>query len=189
MSAHSTTFFWSVFWSLVWVISVHNLALADAMPVSKTHPLTDRVMSLSKSNINTKLAVITAPTPCVIMSYAVCNYPIPPTDSVYFTLSQSISFGTCTTAQLNTATITFQAAPTIPIFVWLSNIDGSGSVTASSSPIYMTGASDTISKNWFGTAATSWFSGTWNTLNVQAIYPSPPPTTYYYPISCTIVYQ
>jgi hypothetical protein len=122
--------------------------------------------------------------PCTVVSYAACNYLVPSNDYVSFSLANDISFTTCPAAQVHTATITFQAAPTAPLFVWLSNASGS------TTPVYMTGATQTITKAWFGAGATSWFGGgPWTTLNVRAIYPNPPPSTYYYPISCTIVYQ
>ena len=122
--------------------------------------------------------------PCTVVSYAACNYLVPANDSVTFALANDISFTICPASQVNTATITFQATPSVPLFVWLSN------ATASTTPVYMTGATQTITKAWFGAGATSWFGGgPWTTLNVQAIYPNPPPSTYYYPISCTIVYQ
>ena len=146
----------------------------------------DRVVSFSRPACRVYFAQCTEPpaSPCTIVGYAACNYPLPPNDSVSFSLSGEISFASCPADQLNSATITFQATPNVPIFVWLSN------ATSSTSPVYMTGANLTITKAWFGGGSTSWFGGgPWTTLNVQAIYPSPPPTGYYYPISCTIVYQ
>ncbi len=122
--------------------------------------------------------------PCTVVSYAVCNYPLLPNDSVAYSLANQISFTNCPAEQVSTATITFQATPSVPLFVWLSN------ATTTTPKIYMTGGTQTITKAWFDSGGTSWFGGgPWTTLNVQAIYPSPPPTTYFYPISCTIVYQ
>lgn len=146
----------------------------------------DRVLRLSSYAMPVIPVQFNEPpaSPCTVVSYAACNYLIPANDSVTFSLANPVSFANCPAEQVSTATITFQGTPDIPIFVWLSN------ATASTTPVYMTGATQTITKAWFGLGTTSWFGGgPWTTLNVQAIYPSPPPTTYYYPISCTIVYQ
>ena len=146
----------------------------------------DRVLPVSNIAAPVIQAQFNEPpaSPCTVVSYAACNYLIPSNDSVTFSLATPISFTNCPVEQVSTATITFQGTPNIPIFVWLSN------ATASTTPVYMTGATQTITKAWFGSGTTSWFGGgPWTTLNVQAIYPSPPPTTYFYPISCTIVYQ
>lgn len=146
----------------------------------------DRVLPISSYSLPVMTTQYNEPpaSPCTVVSYAACNYIIPSNDSVAFTLSTPISFANCPAEQVSTATITFQGTPSVPIFVWLSN------ATASTTPVYMTGTTQSITKAWFGSGATSWFGGgPWTTLNVQAIYPSPPPTTYFYPISCTIVYQ
>lgn len=122
--------------------------------------------------------------PCTVVSYAAGNYILPANDYVTFSLANDISFANCPVAQLSVATITFQGTPNVPLFVWLSNS------SASTTPVYMTAATQTITKAWFGTGSTSWFGGgPWTKLNVQAIYPSPPPAGNFYPISCTIVYQ
>ncbi len=170
------------------VVVNFDVSMADRSRNMAAMHGTDQVLSIIKSNVPVNLAVIAAPTPCAIVSYASCNYLIPSNDYVTFDLATDIAFTTCTTGQLNTATITFAAAPSVPLFVWLSYT--TGGTTTSTTPVYMTGASETINKAWFGAGATSWFSGgPWTTLNVQAIYPTPPPSTLYYPISCTIVYQ
>ena len=146
----------------------------------------DRVLRLSSYAMPVIPAQCNEPpaSPCTVVSYAACNYIIPSNDSVAFSLVNPISFVNCPAEQVSTATITFQGTPNVPIFVWLSN------ATARTTPVYMTGATQSITKAWFGSGATSWFGGgPWTTLNVQAIYPTPPPTTYFYPISCTIVYQ
>lgn len=146
----------------------------------------DRALPLSNYWLPVMTAQFNEPpaSPCTVVSYAACNYIIPANDSVAFPLANPVSFANCPAEQVSTATITFQGTPSVPIFVWLSN------ATASTTPVYMTGATQSITKAWFGTGATSWFGGgPWTTLNVQAIYPSPPPTTYFCPISCTILYQ
>ena len=130
---------------------------------------------------------ITPGAPCTIMSYTPCNYFIPANDYVTFTLNPSINLTStsCPATSLRSVTINFEATPSVPIFVWLS--DGAGTPTTTT-PVYMIGATKTI----YQTEAnlSNWFSATnFNRLCIQAIYPSPPPTTFYYPMSCTIVYQ
>ena len=150
----------------------------------------DTVVSGMMKNVPTLLtASINAPSPmCNIVAYAPCNYIIPPNDYVNFTINTAIDLaGTCTAAQLNTVTLTFEAAPSIPIFVWLSGTVGV--TVTNTTPVYMNTGSITISKST--TAMASWFTtgANWTTLCVQAIYSDPPPSTLYYPMSCTIVYQ
>ncbi len=147
----------------------------------------DRVLWIKKPNIPVNLvAALGAPNPmCNIVTLVPCNYIIPPND--YVTFSTNIVINNCPVnatynpSPLNTVTLTFAVAPTVPIFVWLT------SATTATTPVYMNNASITISK----TAFPNWFtaSTTWTNLCVQAIYPNPPPTTLYYPMSCTIVYQ
>ncbi len=146
----------------------------------------DRVVTCSCAKPPVHFAQCKEPpaSPCTVVAYAACNYFVPANDYVTFPLANDISFASCPADNVSTATITFQATPNVPLFIWLSN------ATSSTTPVYMTGASQTITKAWFGAGATSWFGGgPWTTLNIQAIYPSPPPDTFYYPISCTIVYQ
>ena len=150
----------------------------------------DKVVPCKTQNIPALLtAAITAPSPmCNIVAYAPCNYIIPPNDYVNFAINTAINLaGTCTAAQLNTVTLTFEAAPSVPIFVWLSGT--ASGVDTSTTPVYMNTSAITISKST--TAMASWFTANanWTTLSVQAIYSDPPPSTLYYPMSCTIVYQ
>lgn len=152
--------------------------------------LADTVVSGKIKNVPALLAAsINAPSPmCNIVAYAPCNYIIPPNDYVNFTINTAINLaGTCTAAQLNTVTLTFEAAPSVPIFVWLSGTVGV--TTTSTTPVYMNTAATTISKST--AAMASWFTtdANWTTLCVQAIYSDPPPSALYYPMSCTIVYQ
>ena len=152
--------------------------------------LADTVLSGRMQNIPTTLTgAIAAPSPmCNIVAYAPCNYIIPPNDYVNFTINTAINLaGTCTAAQLNTVTLTFEVAPSVPIFVWLSGTVGA--TVTNTTPIYMNTAATTISKST--SAMASWFTtdANWTTLCVQAIYSDPPPSTLYYPMSCTIVYQ
>ncbi len=142
--------------------------------------LTDEVrVPVNRSIPVQLLGSVTAPTSmCNVITYVPCNYIIPPNDYVNFTTS--INLTNCST--LNSMMLTFEAAPTVPIFVWLSN------ATTSTPPIYMNTASTTISKTT--SSMLSWFdSTTWTNLCVQAIYSDPPPSTLYYPMSCMIVYQ
>ena len=168
-------------------MAINFVSCGPDSPCHSSGPIEqDRVVSATCSGSMARFAQYNEPpaSPCTVVSYATCNYLVPSNDYVSFSLANDISFTTCPAAQVHTATITFQAAPSAPLFVWLSN------ATASTTPVYMTGATQTITKAWFGAGATSWFGGgPWTTLNVQAIYPNPPPSTYYYPISCTIVYQ
>lgn len=180
---------------------------------------TDTVTSISDAHVPWKLALLpSAPTPpCAIISYAPCNYLIPANDYASFSLSPNISFsftsggtftGLCPKASLNTVTISFQAPPPagVALVVWLSGTINVGGTTYSynTQPVYMTNATQSFSTNYFTDSTAnpySWFSnpvdthGTpsaavaWTNLNVQAIYPSPPPSSFYYPQSCTIVYQ
>ncbi len=130
---------------------------------------------------------ITPGAPCTIMSYVPCNYFVPANDYVTFTLPTPINLGsaTCPAANLRTVTITFEATPSAPLFVWLLN----STTSATTTPVYMIGASQTV----YGTDTNlaSWFTAgaSFNRLCVQAIYPTPPPTTFFYPMSCMIVYQ
>ena len=132
---------------------------------------------------------ITPGTPCTIFSYVTCNYLIPANDYVTFSIpSPYINLGgACLAANLRTVTITFEAAPSVPLFVWLVGTLGSGGAATTTTPVYMANNSQTIYKS----SIPSWFTATaiYNQICVQAIYPSPPPTTFYYPMSCTIVYQ
>lgn len=150
--------------------------------------LTDKVILNFAPNVQAQLVQsITPGAPCTIFSYIPCNYLIPANDYVTFTIpSSGINLGgSCLAANLRTVTITFETAPSVPIFVWLTGT-AVGSET-STTPVYMNNASQTVYKSSLST----WFttSATYTTLCVQAIYPSPPPTTFYYPQSCTIVYQ
>lgn len=157
----------------------------DAQPAQM---LSDKVIPNFATNAPTQLIQsITPGAPCTIFSYIPCNYLIPANDYVTFTIpSSGINLGgSCLAANLRTVTITFEAAPSVPVFVWLAGTVGVG--TTSTTPVYMTNASQTI----YQTSLSTWFttSAIYTQLCVQAIYPSPPPTTLYYPMSCTVVYQ
>ena len=172
--------------SVLTLVGYHGRNLIGTSVERTTDYTSDRVLSVPDIAGPVIHAQCNEPpaSPCTVVSYAACNYLIPANDSVTFSLATPISFTNCPVEQVSTATITFQGTPNIPIFVWLSN------ATAETTPVYMTASTQTITKAWFGSGTRSWFGGgPWTTLNVQAIYPSPPPTTYFYPISCTIVYQ
>lgn len=167
------------------VIGYAQTGTTDDQPAQM---LTDKVILNFAQNVHAQLIQsITPGTPCTIFSYIPCNYLIPANDYVTFTIPTSINLGgSCLAVNLRTVTITFETAPSVPIFVWLTGtLSGGG--TTSTTPVYMTNASQTIYKSSLST----WFttSATYTTLCVQAIYPSPPPTTFYYPMSCTILYQ
>ena len=126
--------------------------------------------------------------PCTVLGYAPCTYLIPANDYVLFPINGGTGITIPDpdhTCKLNSVTITFQGAPTVPLLVWLTG-DATSSV-----PVYMNGASVTVPSSFFGTGGTSWFaaSQTWTNVAVQAIYPNPPPSTFYYPESCTILFQ
>lgn len=181
--------------SILFLLGVFWLAhCCQAKPGASKQPAcsmaVDNVVSLFQSNIPARLTAVTAPTaPCMVLSYAVCNYFVPVNDYVTFGLSNNINLAAgqpCPSTSLNTVTITFEAAPTVPIFVWLQSTPG----TTSTTPVYMTGGSITIpniggTNSWFTTPTTA----TMTTLCIQAVYPTPPPDTLYYPVSCTILYQ
>lgn len=146
----------------------------------------------------------TAPSPpCTIVAYAPCNYLIPANDYASFTLttpltilsSGATTIGQCLKGSLNTVSVSFQTAPPagVAVLVWLTGTVGGAAATTQ--PVYMTNATQTFSTGYFsdptpGVNPYTWFAaGTWTNLCVQAIYPSPPPTSFYYPQSCTVVYQ
>lgn len=166
------------------VIGYAQTGTTDDQPAQM---LTDKVIR----DFTTKAPIqliqsITPGTPCAILSYIPCNYLIPANDYVTFTIPTPINLGgSCLAANLRTVTITFEAAPSVPVFVWLTGTVAGGAT--STTPVYMTNASQTI----YQTSLSTWFttSAIYNQLCVQAIYPSPPPTTLYYPMSCAIVYQ
>ena len=145
----------------------------------------------------------TAPSPpCTIVAYAPCNYLIPANDYASFAFTTPITIlttssvtptptGQCQKGSLNTVTVSFQATPPagVALLVWLTGSLGT------TQPVYMTSATQTFSTSFFSDPTTpvnpyTWFAvGTWTNLCIQAIYPNPPPTSFYYPQSCTIVYQ
>ncbi len=163
---------------------------------SRVVDIESRQMLMDKVTLNSAnkapaqlIQSITPGAPCTIFSYVPCNYLIPANDYVTFSIpSPYINLGgTCLAANLRTVTITFEAAPSVPLFVWLVGTLGSGGAATTTTPVYMANTSQTIYKS----SIPSWFTATaiYNQICVQAIYPSPPPTTFYYPMSCTIVYQ
>lgn len=175
-------------------------AMADQQMIKSTDSrdamikaMTDNVVRLIKPSVPALLtANVAAPNPmCNIVAYALCNYIIPPNDYVSFQINNgtgiNLSSVTCPGDNLNTVTLTFEVAPNNPIFVWLTGTGSGGST--STPPVYMNTASTIISKST--TAMATWFDATttWTNLCVQAIYSDPPPSTLYYPMSCTIVYQ
>jgi hypothetical protein len=149
---------------------------------------TDEVTWVNRIEAPVLFAQVPTPpaSPCTIVSYAPCNYLIPPNDYVAFDLAPAINFAAnCPSSALNTVNITFEATPSAPMLVWLQTSGGTNSTA-----VYMTTASITLPTGYFGTGTASWFNGgPWTKLCVQVIYPTPPPTTFYYPQSCTIVYQ
>lgn len=165
-----------------------NIKKKEALKIS----LTDRVLSPLGSNVPAQfVGSVNAPNPmCNIITYVPCNYIIPPND--YVTFSTSINLTNCPVVALtnpnplNTVTLTFEAAPPGPIFVWLTN---GATPAVTTTPVYMTNAAITISRTT--STMTSWFTPgtTWTGLCVQAIYSDPPPSTLYYPMGCMIVYQ
>mgnify|MGYP000928660587 FL=1 len=174
-------------------------AMADQQMIKSTDSndaiikvMTDNVIRAMKPSVPALFTgVVAAPSPmCNIVAYALCNYIVPPNDYVSFQINNGTGIdlsGTCPAANLNTVTLTFEVAPNNPIFVWLT---GTAGVTPMSTPpVYMNTASTIISKST--TAMATWFDATttWTNLCVQAIYSDPPPSTLYYPMSCTIVYQ
>ena len=191
MSGNSSAAYRWSFLLLVFGMVIAGQAQANSTTDQTSLLPIDQVISASKTNMLANFVQLSPPaSPCSVITYAVCNYFLPANDYVTFTLSPSIQFNNapCLQANLNSLTITFENAPPVPIFVWLS----SGGGTNSTPPIYMTGASFTMPKPSGTLANNSWFSATtvqWTQLCVQAIYPNPPPTTFYYPGSCTIVYQ
>ena len=175
-------------------------AMADQQMIKSTDSndaiikvMTDNVIRAMKPSVPALFTgVVAAPSPmCNIVAYALCNYIVPPNDYVSFQINNGTGIdlsGTCPAANLNTVTLTFEVAPNNPIFVWLTGT-GSGGAATSTPPVYMNTASTIISKST--TAMATWFDATttWTNLCVQAIYSDPPPSTLYYPMSCTIVYQ
>lgn len=131
--------------------------------------------------------------PCTVLGYAVSNYFVPPNDYLLVPINgtSGISIPLATACTLNSVTITFQGAPSVPLLVWLT--DNATTPGTTSTPVYVNGSSLTVPKSFFGTGTTTpnWFAlgQNWKGLAIQAIYPNPPPSTFYYPESCTILFQ
>lgn len=167
------------------------------IPDDQKTTMVDKVISLLKPNIPVQPAAIVAPsTPCAVLSYALVNYFVPSNDYVAIALSNPVnldSSATCPASSLNIVTISLQVPPSNPVYVWLQTAATSGTATT---PVYVTGASTTITKgggsNWF-TAPVG--TTTMNYVCISGIYSNstgstpPPAGSYYYPVSCTILYQ
>ena len=153
----------------------------------------DNVIAMSELMTPFHLASVAAPaTPAVLIRKVICNYPVPTNDYV----SYQIPYGGITVPfaqssnNYNSVMITFEVAPTAPVMVWLQQASGSGLATV---PVYVNNISVVVP---YTSANALWFYNentgsdvTYQYLCVQAIYPTPPPDSFYYPVSCMIVYQ
>lgn len=182
----------SVLFLLAPVLAEIHLSRGAASETIMATSWNDGVISVSKSLIPFHLAAVSAPTaPTVLLSKVVCNYIVPTNDYVAFSLPYSIvipAAGASKETNYNSIMITFEVAPTVPIFVWLQQTATGGTTTG---PIYVNQSSASVVIPYY--SGNTWFEQTAATtmgyLCIQGIYPTPPPTTFYYPISCTIVYQ
>ena len=152
----------------------------------------DQVTHASKLDVPFQMTAVTAPTsPTVLLRKVTCNYIVPVNDYVSFSIPHDIEIpeaGATKQTNYNSIMVTFEVAPTVPVFVWLQEDSVAGTATT---PIYVNQSSTSVVIPYY--TGNTWFELTTATtmgyLCIQGIYPTPPPETFYYPISCTIVYQ
>lgn len=175
------------------ILSEIHLPQAAASEIVMTTSRDDLVIGVAKSLIPFRLAVVSAPAaPTVLLRKVVCNYIVPANDYVAFPLPYTGIFipasGASKETNYNSIMITFEVAPTAPIFVWLQQTASGGTATT---PIYVNQSSPSVVIPYY--SGNTWFEQTTSTtmgfLCIQGIYPTPPPDSFYYPVSCTIVYQ
>jgi hypothetical protein len=180
----------SIFLSFIFGFAEQHHSCAEASDRPATKHLGETVRYSSKSDIDFQLAAITAPTtPAVLVRKVICNYLLPVNDYVAFEIPYGgIALPAASGSNnYNSIMINFEVTPTVPVFIWLQQNASSGQTTT---PVYVNDSSCVIplssNNSWFYIAGGPY---TMLYLCIQGIYPTPPPASYYYPVSCTIVYQ
>ncbi len=154
----------------------------------------DLVKGLANPSIPFLQVAVSAPTaPTVLVTKVVCNYIVPVNDYVAFPISYTGGIpipasGLAKETNYNSIMITFEVQPTAPIFIWLQQTATGGTSTT---PVYVNQSSPSVVIPYY--SGNTWFeqstATTMGYLCIQGIYPTPPPTSFYYPVSCMIVYQ
>lgn len=180
-----------IFLSFIMCVTGSHNSCAEISDWQSRRTSGDQVTHASKSDVPFQMTAVTAPTsPTVLLRKVTCNYIVPVNDYVSFQIPYGGIFipasGSSKETNYNTVVVTFEVAPTVPVFIWLQQTGTGGTATT---PIYVNDSSVVIPYY----AGNTWFEQTASTtmlyLCVQGIYPTPPPDTFYYPISCTILYQ
>lgn len=180
----------SILLSFILGIAGMHHSCAEASDGLATKTPTDGATFTVKTDAPIQLAAITAPAiPAVLLKKVICNYLVPANDYVAF----SIPYGgielpaAAGSNSYNSVMISFEVAPTVPVFIWLQQNASSGQTTT---PVYVNDPSCVIplssNNSWYYIAGGPY---TMQYLCIQGIYPTPPPTSFYYPVSCTILYQ